>query len=262
MANASLTVVGSGIKLISHLTTETKAYIKQSDVVLYLVNDPLMKEWIEKNNSHAESLDSLYTKYPLRLDCYRAIQDYILDTLFRNQHVCVVLYGHPTVYSQIALDAVKKARLKGYDAKILPAISAEACLFSDLLVDPGSCGCQSFEATDLLIHRRQFNTASHLILWQVGVIGALTHSHEHNNQVGIKTLLDFLKERYPSDHKIIVYEAAQYPSFSPRIDEILLDQLPEAKLSRITTLYLPPCSRIPCNEEILNLLKINCAELG
>lgn len=35
---ASLILVGSGIKFISHLTTEAKAYIQHSSKVLYLVN--------------------------------------------------------------------------------------------------------------------------------------------------------------------------------------------------------------------------------
>lgn len=152
MNKASLVVVGTGIKFLSHLTNEVKAYILQSDKVLYLVNDPAMKDWIRQNNPKSESLDPLYAKYPLRIDCYRAITDYILASLKENQHVCVVLYGHPSVFSQPGLNAVIQARKEGFYAKILPGISAEACLFADLLIDPGLHGCQSFEATDFLIH--------------------------------------------------------------------------------------------------------------
>lgn len=90
MKNASLVVVGSGIKFLSHLTIESKAYIEQSDKVLYLVNEPAMKEWIQKINLHSESLDPFYTQYSLRSDCYRAITNHILQTLRKIQHVCVV----------------------------------------------------------------------------------------------------------------------------------------------------------------------------
>jgi hypothetical protein len=34
---------------------------------------------------------------------------------------------------------------------MLPAVSAEDCLFADLGVDPGAAGCQSHEAADFLI---------------------------------------------------------------------------------------------------------------
>src|SRR5439155_2742798 len=141
--------------------------IEQADQVLYLVNDPAMKEWIKKINHCANSLDTLYKQDRLRHRCYQAITDHILETLYKNIHLCVVIYGHPAVFAQPGLDAVIEARKKGYDAKILPGISAEDCLFADLLIDPGTIGCQTFEATDFLIHRRKFDNSSHLILWQI-----------------------------------------------------------------------------------------------
>ena len=130
-----------------------------------------MKKWIQKNNPHAESLDPFYNRYSLRLDCYRAITNHILQTLRKIQHVCVVFYGHPAVLSNAGLNAVLEARQEGFYARGLPGISAEDFLFADLLVDPGSCGCQSFEATDFLLYRRKFDSSCHLILWQVDIIG-------------------------------------------------------------------------------------------
>jgi uncharacterized protein YabN with tetrapyrrole methylase and pyrophosphatase domain len=261
MDNSSLVVVGSGIKFMSHLTTEAKAYITQSDKVLYLVNEPAMKEWIQKNNKNAESLDPIYTKYPLRIDCYRAITDYILDTLRQQQHVCVVLYGHPAVFAQPALNAVRKAREEGYYAKILPGISAEACLFADLLVDPGSIGCHSFEATDLLIHRRQINPHSHLILWQVGIIGALDHPYAHDNTNGAKVLLSYLNVFYSNEHKVTLYEAAQYPHFEPKIIEFCLKELPDITMTPISTLYIPPTGNATVDHAMLEALGINVRDL-
>jgi len=256
MDQSSLVVVGVGIKFVSHLSVEAKAYIAQSDRVLYLVNDPLMKEWIEQQNPNSESLDELYTQFELRIDSYQAITRYILEAYQRYKHICVVMYGHPSVFAQPALDAVKEAKKEGYFARVLPAISAEDCLFADLLIDPGSCGCQSFEATDFLIHDRLFDVKSHLILWQVGVIGALTHVKNQNKKTGIAVLAKYLKQFYPSQHRITLYEASQYPSFEPRIDEMVLDDLPNANFSRITTLYVPPLGKAVCNEAMLRELEI------
>jgi len=161
--SASLIVVGSGIKFISHLTTEAKAYIEQSDKVLYLVNEPAMKCWIQSVNANAESLDPIYTSYQSREQSYWAITEYILEKLRQNQHVCVVLYGHPSIFANPALAAVIKAKQEGYVAKILPGISSEDCLFADLLIDPASHGCLSLEATDLLIHQRNIDVTCHVI---------------------------------------------------------------------------------------------------
>lgn len=257
MKNASLTVVGSGIKFLSHLTNEAKAYIEQSDIVLYLVNDPAMKKWLQKTSRASKSLDSLYNKFPLRLDCYKAITRYILDNLLQDQHVCVVLYGHPCVFAQSGLDAVLEARQQGLTANILPGISSEDCLFADLTIDPGSCGCQSFEATDFLIYKRQFDPFSHLILWQIDIIGVLTNPDNHDNSAGMQILVTYLSKYYALEHTVILYEAAQYPSFEPRIHKLFLQDLPSAIFSRISTLYIPPKEGAICDTTMLEKLHLN-----
>jgi tetrapyrrole methylase family protein/MazG family protein len=259
--NSSLVVVGSGIKFMSHLTVEARAYIEQSDKVLYLVNEPAMKQWIEKSNPHAESLDPLYIKYPLRLHCYRAITEYILETLRKKIHLCVVIYGHPCVFAQPALDAAIQAKKEGFYSKILPGISAEDCLFADLMIDPGAYGCQSFEATDFLIRHRPFNPGSHLILWQVGIIGVLGRSEDHDNERGATFLLNYLTTHFPLTHEVFIYEAAQYPHFEPTITKLPLEQLPTAQYSRISTLYIPPVAKPPLDESLLAALGIQMADL-
>src|ERR1700722_13392083 len=138
MVSASLVVVGSGIKFVSHLTTEAIAHIEKSEKVLYLVNEPAMKEWIQKKNKNSASLDPIYTQHEFRIDSYHAITDFILDEVRKNQHVCVVLYGHPAVFAKPGIDAVIQAKKEGYPAKMLPGISAEDCLYADLLINVGT----------------------------------------------------------------------------------------------------------------------------
>lgn len=261
MSEASLVVVGSGIKFLSHLTIEAKTHIEQADKVLFLVNDPAMKEWLQRTNPNSESLDFLYTKYPLRIQCYNAITDYILALLKQKQHICVVLYGHPSVFAMPALKAVKKAKQEGFYAKILPGISSEDCLFADLLIDPASHGCVSVEATDLLIHQRKMDTSCHNILWQVSVIGMLQHNKEHNNKPGITLLRDYLKQWYPEEHRCILYSAAMYPGLEPQIQQIKLNELADTTIGRTATLYISPLTRLKYNETILKALNIQLEDL-
>jgi len=262
MSNSSLVVVGSGIKFISHLTHEAKVHIEQADKVLFLLNDPAMKEWVQKANPKSESLDELYTKYPLRIDCYHAITSYILETLRLGLHVCAVFYGHPSMLAIPGLNAVLQAKKEGIYARILPGISAEACLFADLLINPGSCGWQSFETTDFLINSRKHDPNCHLILWQADVIGTLTNPTSHDNCNGLTILVDRLSKFYQADHNIILYEAAQYPFFEPKIQQLLLRQLPSITLSSITTLYVPPANQTKPDTNLLKRLnnQINLSE--
>lgn len=251
---ASLVVVGCGIKFYAHLTTEVIAYIKHSDIVLYLVNDPVLKSWIQNQNHNTESLDSLYGATSLRAEAYQLVTDYVLKHLYQKKHVCFVLYGHPSVFSKPGLETAKKAQQEGYYAKILPAISAEACLFADLLIDPGSAGCQSFEATDFLIHQRQFDTSSHLILWQIDAVGILDHGSTNSSKRGILLLLEYLTNYYQPQDEIIIYEAAQYSGFEPKITKAQLKNLAELNLSSLSTLYIPPVQTAHCDEQILSSL--------
>jgi uncharacterized protein YabN with tetrapyrrole methylase and pyrophosphatase domain len=255
VSQASLTIVGMGIKFVSHLTVETKAYIEQSQKVLYLVNDPAMKSWLEKANPNAVSLDNLYSKYLLRQDCYQAITDYILEQVRLKQHVCVVIYGHPAVLSQSAVQSVITAREEGFDAIILPAVSAEDCLFADLHIDPGAGGCYSCEATDFLIHDKQADNSSHLILWQVGGIGNLTRTTEaFDHKRGIKELMRVLQQSYPESHSVCIYQAAQYATMQPRSQWIELKDLMTAEYTALSTLYVPPAHKKPCNQAMLQRL--------
>src|SRR5690349_19436040 len=109
MKKGSLVIVGTGIKFLSHLSYEAKIYIEQSDKVLYLVNDPIMKEWIQKTNIHSESMDPIYFKHKLRSDTYKAITEYILSVLRQDIHLCAVFYGHPNVFADSPRTAVIQA---------------------------------------------------------------------------------------------------------------------------------------------------------
>ncbi|MGQ3889294.1 SAM-dependent methyltransferase [Legionella sp. CNM-1927-20] len=199
-------------------------------------------------------MDFLYSSCSLRIEAYKHITNYILEHLYQKKHVCFALYGHPSVFSKPGLEAVKQEQKKGYFAKILPAISAEACLFADLLIDPGSLGCQSFEATDFLVHRRQFDASSHSILWQINAVVIIDHESTNNKKTGILLLLDYLKHFYQLEDKIIIYEAAQHPGFEFKIIRSQLQYLPDIQLSALSTLYVPPVKKASCNQTILSTL--------
>lgn len=256
MDSASLTIVGSGIKFLSHMTAEVIAYIKAADKVLYLVNEPAMEEWIKKNNQNAESLESIYLSENLRIKAYHQIRDRILTVLRDKLHVCVVIYGHPTVLAQPAIMAVIQAREEGYDARVLPGISSVDCLFSDLLINPGSRGCHIFEASDFLIYKRNWDPSGHLILLQVGFIGAIHHPFQHDNSSGIKLLQEYLNQNYSASHECVLYEAAQYSGFQPRIEKFPLAHLGNMALNSISTLYIPPNQNVTYHFQILEKLGI------
>lgn len=105
--------------------------------MLYLVNEEIFKSWICRESKEAESLEPIYFNYPKRIDTYYHLTSYMINEYHRVKNLCVVFYGHPTVFAASALNAVKQIQAESGQARILPAISAMDCLFSDLQVDPG-----------------------------------------------------------------------------------------------------------------------------
>jgi uncharacterized protein YabN with tetrapyrrole methylase and pyrophosphatase domain len=251
----ALTVVGTGIQLGTHLTAEARACLQTADEVLYLVADPPAMTLIERLNPSARSLHLHYEPGMSRRRAYAAITEAILERVRTGANVCVAFYGHPGVFVDPSHEAIAQARREGYAARMLPAVSAEDCLFADLGVDPGRSGCQSYEATDFLIRKRRIDTSAALILWQVGVVGNLTYAPEGDTS-HLDVLLERLRDEYPPEHETVLYEASLYPVCDPVIRRVALFELGRAEVSPMATLYVPPAQARPPDPAILARLGI------
>jgi uncharacterized protein YabN with tetrapyrrole methylase and pyrophosphatase domain len=257
LKTGSLTIVGTGIQLVGQVTLGVKAWIEQADKVLFAVADPVTAKWLRSLNASAESLP-YNTNNQRRKDTYREMTEKILAEVRQGLNVCAVFYGHPGVFADSAHAAIVRARQEGFRAQMLAGISAQDCLFADLGVDPGKNGCQSFEATDFLIRRRKFDSTSALILWQIAMIGNLGFYKEGGYSHGLSILAEYLETYYSPDHEAILYEAAvYYPVCEPVIERIPLSKLSEAKVSEVSTLYIPPKESAPLDREMMMRLGMN-----
>ncbi|WP_298624410.1 SAM-dependent methyltransferase [uncultured Legionella sp.] len=248
-----LIIIGSGIKSLAHLTQEVLVIIKQSEKVLYLLNEPYLKEWIERESKISESLEPIYFAQEKRIDNYKAITNYIVEEYKKHSSLCFISYGHPTIYDMPAITAAREINEQGGNAIILPAISSMDCLFADLVIDPSDSGCYSADATDFLIYSRPFDPRSHLILLQVGAIATYNQETTHH----VHVLRDYLLKYYEKEHRVCYYEAALYPQQKPRMDFFPLSMMAEQPVNGLTTLYIPPINKATqCNMEMLKLLNM------
>lgn len=224
-----------------HLTPEARAAIAASDELLHLAADPLAEQWLLGLHPRSSSLRSEYNVGEAREEIYERIVERMLTPVRDGRRVTAAFYGHPGVYVRPSHEAIRRARAEGYDARMLPAVSAEDCLFADLNVDPATTGCASYDATDFLLRPPVIDTASGLILWQITVIGDPTAVAEPRLD-NVRALVERLAEDYPREHGVVVYEASPYPIAEPLIDYVTLDGLPEAALTPLSTLYVPPAA--------------------
>lgn len=253
----SLVIVGTGFRAVRHTTAEAREEISQADKLFYLVSDAVSEGWIKTLNPAAESLASCYVRGKSRMIAYRRMISKMLSSVRAGSRVCAAFYGHPGVFVYPSHEAIRLARKEGYEARMLPGISAEDCLFADLGIDPSRSGCQSFEATDFLVFRRKFDPSSSLLLWQAGIIGSVVY-RPRNVSSGLRALAKYLAGFYGGGHEVVLYEASPLPVFKPIIRSTTIDKLPTAGVNGGTTLFIPPKPRQP-DPEGLRLLHVSRA---
>lgn len=256
----SLTVVGTGIKLIAHVTTETPSYIEIADRVLYAIPDWATQEWIRRQNPRAEPLSDYAEGQPRKVT-YEGWVARILECVSAGESVCVVFYGHPGVFAYASHEAIRRARQRGFSARMLPSVSIDGVFFADVGVDPGVAGCVSYEATDFLIRPRQLDTTTGLLLWQAGVVGQLQAEEPEFLAGRQRILAETLIAHYGPEHQVIVYQAAVMPFSEPSIRHMSLSDLAERGLPRIATLYVPPRQRAPLDMAMVDRLGIPRSQL-
>lgn len=255
-----LSVVGTGIRPGGHLTREAQHVLRAADRVFTVV-DGLTLQRLHELNVRVESLQDSYTVGRRRDDSYAEMIRRILAPLDDGLHVCAAFYGHPGVFVWPAHEAIRRARADGHRAVMYAGVSAEDCLFADLGLDPALSGCQSFEATDFLLHARRFDPTAALILWQPITLGDLGRDAFESDPAWVRLLAEVLAEDYPGEHPVTVYEAATFPLDQARIEPVPLNRLHEAEFTQRSTLYLPPVAPPALSVERLERLGISASDL-
>jgi hypothetical protein len=218
--------------------------VEGADEVFFLVSDPVSAEWIRSVKPEARSLSELYRPGARRREIYAEMVEQILEAVRGGAAVCALFYGHPGVYVRPSHQVVERARAEGFEARMLPGISSEACLFADLGIDPADRGWQSFEATDFLIRGYEPDPAAALVLWQVDALGKADSSPgQEPGTLGV--LAERLGELYPPEHELVFYLASTYPIADAHVVRLRLDELAALTEAPAPTLYVAPARLRP-----------------
>lgn len=250
----TLTCVGVGMTLGSHLGPLARSYIENADVVFVAVSDAIVELWIKQMNRDVRSLQPFYREGKSRADTYDQMVEAMLTEVRAGKNVCGAFYGHPGVFALPPHEAIKLARREGYEAHMEPGVSAEDCLYADLGIDPGTFGCQHFEASQLLFFKRRIDPAAYLVLWQVGVVGDQSLARFSTGAAYRRLLVEVLARDYPLGHEVIVYRAATLPIQRPRMDRVALGELSGVSIELPDTLVIPPARALETDEGMLERL--------
>jgi hypothetical protein len=242
-AGGSLTVVGTGIRAVTQLTLEAVAEMAAAEVLLHVIGEPVQEEVVQSLNPAARTLTGHYKDGQERGATYEAMVEEILAAVTAGRRTVAAFYGHPGVFTYPSHESVRRARALGYPARMLPAVSAEGCMWADLGLDPGD-GCQCYEATDYLFRQQRTDPASFLVLWQVGSIGNYTYEANGYDLAALPGLVAKLRRTYPAGHVVTVYEASFAPGGWARVLRVPLGRLDAAMVTPATTLLVPPLAAV------------------
>ena len=167
----SLIVVGTGIRSVGQLTVEAIAHIKSAERVFFLVARA------SRPGGHlpAESGGRRIPRRSLRggkaaaRDVSRDGRPHPGQRAGRAPDVCGLLWSsrrlrrpRPPGDQGRPGGGLRCPNAPWYFGRGLPVCGPSASIRA-------TAGCQSYEATEFLVNRRQADPTSHLILWQVGV---------------------------------------------------------------------------------------------
>lgn len=254
--SGELACVGLGITLGGQLTALARNQLAQADQVFLHGNSPLLLDFLLTINPNVVDLQPLYRPGESRRDSYEAMIALVVQAVTEGRRVCWACYGHPAVASWPPGEAVRRLRASGYRAILHAGISADACLYADLNIDPLAHGCLQFEASQFLFYRRQVDVTAYLVLWQINITGDFTLQRLDSDRHSLDLLVTSLCRWYPPEHQVILYEAAELAIWPHRADQLPLAALPTAELSQATTLVIPPLRRSPPDTAMLDALAV------
>lgn len=248
----SLIVVGTGIKTTGQLTIEALAWMHQAQSLVYVVGDPIAETVIKAIKPDAEDLSVYYQEGQQRIHAYEAMIQHILRNVHSGQLTVGAFYGHPGVFAYPSHESIRRLRAEGFEAKMLPGISTEDCMFADLGIDPAVGGMQTYEATDFLINGPIIDNSTQLVIWQIGTLGDLTYHRSKYDTSAMPLLVERLAYFFPRSHLITVYEGPMFPGVEPMIARIPLYSLSSFPITANMTLYIPPARLRTPDPELAN----------
>ena len=134
-------------------------------------------------------------------------------------------------------------------------------MVADIGFDPGYCGLQTYEATDLLLRRRKICKDVHVVIWQVGCVGEIGYRRQGYNNDHFSVLVEHLQGIYGVDYIITHYIGAQYAFIKPVVEKFKLSELllpgNQKKISGISTFYIPPAETFDMDFQLFDRIGRN-----
>jgi hypothetical protein len=221
-------MVSVGPMAVNQVTVEAQGWIKHADKVFCWRVDPVTERWIAGLNDNMKSPDSL-----------EALGKQALEAVRAGLTVCAVHAGDTATWRE----EIRGFRAEGLHVVMVPGVSTEDCLFSDLGIDPLRDGVQIYWAADFLARRRVADPSAGLVLRLADYLG------DPQTSAWNRSLAELLEAQYGKEHPAILYAPARYAVCQPLIRRCGIEDLAGNALTAYTSLYVHPKAQAPGDHE-------------
>ena len=242
---SDVTIVGLGMGP-GQLTDEARRALSRCERVFYMDTGVATKRLIEDLGPPATPLYGSYRAEQGRLSSYQEMAVEVVHGALDGP-VGLAVHGHPLVFVYAPVLIRDMCELLGLSVRVLPGISSMACLFSELMLDPGVNGLLAYEATDLLLRRRRLLPDVPTLIWQVGNVETRLHTTRSSRPERLERLGRLLRRHYPPEHPVVSVYVGPHPLVPTETLRFPLSELEAhaGALHRGVTLYLAPASTRP-----------------
>lgn len=236
-------VIGIGLDINSHITSEAKRAIRTCSTLYALIPDAEAIKDLRKENPLAKIVDcnSFYNLHERRPDVYDSIADALIKEATPYTDIGLVVYGHPMFLVSAVEKMLLRAHQKNLSTKIIPGISSFDAILADLKIDLGY-GVIIADATLLIKRRLSIIPQLPLLIFQVANIGSDYVERTSISNERLHQLTSYLQLTYPSDHqcKLVVSQKSIFEQSYIITDSLSnLAVRPDVSLSDRPTLYVP-----------------------
>ena len=248
---ADIVIVGLGIQPVAQVTREAEEVLRRCTEVLYLDAGIATRAWLETLCPKATPLfATTYSEGAPRLAGYHDMAARVLDAALDHAPVGFAIQGHPMVGVTASGLVARAAGHLGLTVQVQPGISAMACLFAELRLDPVVDGLQMVEATDLLLRKRPLQNDMPALIWQIGTVESTLYTARPSRPERFARFRQHMLAYYPADHPVTAVSASTHPIVPTASWTFALGEIADEadRLHPAVTLYVPPVMRRPITD--------------
>lgn len=239
----NLVCVGLSIQGLGACTFASVAYLSAADVVYcYPPNETYYKLLSSINPSIINLHETLYTRGSAFQPAYEAIIQEVLQVVRSGKSVAYATQGSPAFHCGTAVSLHRRATKEGFYSILVPGVSSQEILLTELAVDYDLSNLQSYSIPSLLEGKGPLLSSEACLLFDLSrfVLPAIREAARDLSRPNLAIVVAFLQRLYPASHEVLLLFVLTDGSCSRFRTELCDLERAILTFDNVPTLFIPP----------------------